>query len=696
MPAHYNENIVDQVCVDLFSGWEASGVLDLVPYAVLIRDVSDTILYWNDAAEKMYGWSSSQALGRSARQLLQEDIHSAITPFNGNGSGDDSWGGAYRHVTSSGKLIAVHSRRVPSFTKAGSQIVVEINRNLSHRERDEDLPSDSSRMLQSVMDCTTSYIHVRGRKGEFLYVNKEYEKVFSVTRTHVIGKTIEEVFEPIIAASRRAMHEAVLNSAIDLHDEIVVVQLDGPHTYLDVKSPLFDDKGAIYAVYCLGTDITERKRLEAKMRRLAHYDVTTALPNRAFFLEYLSAVIGQVKNTSRIATLLYLDLDRFKDVNDKLGHSSGDQLLIEVGVRIRGCLRSSDTAARMGGDEFTVLIENLESSNDVIRLAKNILAALSKPYQINNEEIHISCSIGIASFPEDAADSAVLLKNADQAMYLSKHLGGNCFSFFSLAIQEAVSERLAMISALRTAVSAKQFELFYQPIVELSTGYIKKAEALIRWNHPIRGVVAPNDFIPLCEDTGLISPIGEWVFRDAARQCALWRAEFDEKFEISINTSPAQYQHRGINTQAWAEILVSFGLARNAIAIEITEGLLMSAGELVADQLRLLRQDGMAISLDDFGTGYSSLSYLRKFHVDFLKIDRSFVSNLAPGSNEATLCEAIIVMAHKLGIRVVAEGVETVLQRDLLVAAGCDFGQGYLFSKPQTAGEFAQLLRNRS
>lgn len=526
-----------------------------------------------------------------------------------------------------------------------------------------------------------------------MYVNDEYKKVFGVSDVEVIGKLIEEVYPAEIAAIRREMHETVIANPVDLHAEILET-VDGlPRTYQDVKSPLIDDSGSTYAVYCIGTDITELKKLERSLEELAHYDLVTNLPNRALFQDRLNEAIKRAQRNEKNLALFFIDLDAFKDVNDTLGHDAGDVLLKAVGVRLRQTLRDTDTLARIGGDEFTVILEGLPTNDSIGLVAQKLLNALISPFDIQGQETSISASIGITVSPLDADDSISLMKNADHAMYAAKRTGAGTYRFFTNAMNEEADDRVRIIRDLRLAIRGSQFHLLYQPIVSLHDGAIHKAEALIRWLHPVHGLINPAEFIPVAETTGDIVMIGDWVFREAVKQCADWRSRFDKAFQISVNTSPVQYRSPSIGIATWKSFLLAAGLSANAIVIEITGGVLMEADGAAQEQLHACSTLGMEIALDDFGTGYSSLSYLRRFDVDYLKIDRSFITNLEANSNDMVLCEAIIVMAHKLGLKVIAEGVETELQRDLLTAAGCDFGQGYYFSKPINAELFEKKLQ---
>ena len=443
------------------------------------------------------------------------------------------------------------------------------------------------------------------------------------------------------------------------------------------------------------TDITSRKNSEALVWQQANFDALTGLPNRRMLRDRLEQDIKKCRREGSHLAILFIDLDHFKEVNDTLGHDNGDLLLVQAAQRIRACVRESDTVARMGGDEFTVVLSELSDSASTERIIQNILGAMTAVFQLDDEQVFVSASIGITVYPADATEVENLFKNADQALYVAKGAGRNRFSFFTPALQEAAQTRLHLTHDLRAGLAQHQFLMVYQPIVELSTAAIYKAEALIRWQHPTGGLISPAVFIPIAEASGLIVDIGNWVFMQASNQAKSWRDLLDPNFQISINKSPAQFHHASARHSAWLEHLQALGLPGGAIAVEITEGLLLDANSVVTQKLMELRDAGIQVSLDDFGTGYSSLSYLQKFEIDYIKIDQSFVRHLVQGSTDMALCKAIIVMAHELGMKVIAEGVETVGQRDLLVAAGCDYGQGYLFARPMTAKDFEAFMAQR-
>ncbi len=441
------------------------------------------------------------------------------------------------------------------------------------------------------------------------------------------------------------------------------------------------------------TDITERKNSEAMIWQQANFDTLTGLPNRRMLRDRLEQEIKKSDREGLQLAVLFIDLDHFKEVNDTLGHDAGDTLLIEASRRIRHCVRDSDTVARMGGDEFTVVLAELHDDKWLERIMQKLLGAMSSLFQIGGEQVYVSASIGITMYPADAREVEDLFKNADQALYVAKGAGRNRFSFFTPALQEAAQSRVRLANDLRAGLAEQQFHVAYQPIVNLRSGAVHKAEALLRWTHPIRGPIGPAEFIPIAESSGLIVDIGEWVFRQAAAQAIRCRALHHPGFQISVNKSPVQFHNDVGQQHSWVSHLQSIGLAGDGLVVEITEGLLLDTSAAVSEQLLQLRDANVQVSLDDFGTGYSSLTYLQRFDIDYIKIDQSFVRHLIPECTELALCKAIIVMAHELGMQVIAEGVETEGQRDLLVAAGCDFGQGYLFAKALPADEFEAYLR---
>jgi len=442
-------------------------------------------------------------------------------------------------------------------------------------------------------------------------------------------------------------------------------------------------------------DITDKKQAEAAIWRQANYDSLTQLPNRHYFHHQIKEAIVAAAGTQQHLTLLLLDLDRFKEVNDSLGHRRGDELLMEVGQRIRQCVSVPATVARLGGDEFAIIVpEGLHI--DLQGLCNQLMQEISKAYILGGERVFVTVSIGLSQYPEDALHAEEMIQHADLAMYEAKSRGRNSARFFSLAIREALSQRVNLARDLRSALDNGELRDYYQPIVSLVSGQIVKAEALMRWQHPERGLISPALFIPVAEETGDIVAMGDWIFHQAAQHAIKWQHLMADDFAISVNKSPVQFVDQLNASNDWVHALRAMGVEGKRIVVEITEGLLLNPDPVVEERLLQFRDMGIQVAIDDFGTGYSSLSYLSKFDIDYLKIDQSFTRNLNVGNESYVLCEAIIVMAHKLGLKVIAEGVETALQRDLLLDIHCDYAQGFFYSPPVPADAFEQMLVQQS
>jgi diguanylate cyclase (GGDEF)-like protein/PAS domain S-box-containing protein len=454
-----------------------------------------------------------------------------------------------------------------------------------------------------------------------------------------------------------------------------------------------DDDGTTRYRVGLFSDVTEKKNTEQAVWLQANNDALTNLPNRRLFRDRLAQDIARAGRAKQQVALLFIDLDHFKQVNDVLGHDAGDALLVEAAQRIRTCVRESDTVARLGGDEFTVILYGGDCVTVAERVCEQMLADLTLPFQLGKEKAYISASIGITLYPNDAKDIEGLLKSADQAMYAAKEIGRNAYSWFTAELQQAAQARHALANDLRNALPNGEFELYFQPILNLESEHPSKAEALLRWCHPVRGMVSPDEFIPIAEEIGLISEIGDWVLHEALTQAMTWPEVNGEPIHLSINKSPRQFAAQDC-AKRWLACIEELGFDSNRVVFEITEGMIIEDRHSVTEKLAGLRAAGVRIAIDDFGTGYSSLSYLKKFPIDFLKIDRSFVRDVSTDTSDRALCEAIITIANLLDMQVVAEGVETAAQRDFLFNVGCDYGQGYLFSPPLSAWDFVEYLRN--
>jgi diguanylate cyclase (GGDEF)-like protein/PAS domain S-box-containing protein len=525
--------------------------------------------------------------------------------------------------------------------------------------------------------------------------NQAAEGMFGFTKEEMLGRhPSERILPEHVREAVNAIWSDLLNNKGGTRSRNENVTKDGRTILCEwYNTPLVDQNGTVIGVASLVDDITERTRSEDIIWQQANYDALTGLPNRNMFHDRLAQDMLKADRDRRPLALLLIDLDEFKEVNDTLGHDTGDLLLQEAARRISDCVRDSDTVARLGGDEFTIILHKLHDNSHIEDVAQKIIGKLANAFQLGDEVVHISGSTGITLYPNDADDIDTLLKNADQAMYAAKRNGRNCFSYFTQSLQDTAQARRKLINDLRNAQNNTQFEVYYQPIIDLKTDRITKAEALLRWHHHERGFISPLEFIPLAEETGLIEDIGDWVFRQATEKARLWSDRYCRELQISVNLSPMQFKiDSRLFITEWDDYLRRIALPGKNIVVEITEGLLLNAEAAVIEKLHWLRDAGIQVAIDDFGTGYSSLSYLKQFDIDYLKIDKSFVNNLANNASDITLCDAIILMAHTLGLRVIAEGVETVEQKKILTDAGCDFAQGYLFSRPVPADEFEAIL----
>jgi diguanylate cyclase (GGDEF)-like protein len=457
-------------------------------------------------------------------------------------------------------------------------------------------------------------------------------------------------------------------------------------------SPLKQDFFLVEQFAHLASISIEREKNSLLIWEQANFDSLTGLPNRNMMRSHLSQLITRANRDNEKVAIAFLDLDHFKDVNDTLGHHIGDALLKETAKRIKQNIRKNDIVARLGGDEFVIIMSNLKDFQGVEAVAQQLLNSISLPYYLVNEVVHSAVSIGITIYPDDGIEIDDLLKNADQAMYGAKNLGRNTYHYFTQSMKESAVSRMQLIQDLRNAINKEEFFIVYQPIVNLQTNAICKAEALIRWKHPNKGIISPSDFIPLAEETGFIIEISEYIFNTVLLDVKEWREKIHANFQISVNTSPIQYKENTGNILSWMKTLLNGEHCADSIAFEITENLLMENKKGIADTLQLVKESGVPISIDDFGTGYSSLSYLKNYEADFLKIDKSFVQKMTEDSKDLALCEAMIVMAKKLNIKVIAEGIETKEQQDMLRNIGCDYGQGYYFSKPIIKSDFEAFI----
>lgn len=530
--------------------------------------------------------------------------------------------------------------------------------------------------------------------------NLQAEKIFGWRAEEILEQTIELTIIPerYREGHRTGMQRylasgdtAVLNTLI----EIDALHRDGHEFPVELSISVIDSPDLQEFIAYI-RDISKRKRAETIIWNQANFDSLTNLPNRNLFMQRLEHEALSCDRSKLSLALLYVDLDRFKAVNDSLGHDMGDLLLVEVASRLKKSVREVDTVSRPSGDEFIIILGQIDDQLAVERICQQLLDALSEPLKLENKVVYPTASIGVSFYPDDANDIEILRRNADQAMYAAKASGRNRYQFYTSEIQERAQRKRQIITDLREAVNQSQFEVYYQPIVSLLDGSFTRAEALLRWHHPETGMVSPAVFIPLAEEIGLIGEIGNWVFYQASQQVKNWRHQFNSDIQVSINTSPLQWIDETTGMNQWFTHLIEQEIDGTAINVEIAESLLKDASDHITNRLLEFRDANIQIAIDDFGTGYSSLSHLKQFDINYLKIDQGFVRNLDHEQNDLVLCEATIAMAHKLGIQVIAEGVETKSQDRILREIGCDFGQGYLYSRPMSAIDFTALIASKT
>jgi len=639
----------------------------------------------NKAAEEFYGYSRNQLLSMKITDINTRSW-AEISAEIENAANEKRLCFNFKHRLASGEIrdVEVYSGPVDL---GGKTILYAIVHDITDRKKSE----ESLRRFTSIFEASSEAVMVVDSDNRIVAINPAFTDITGYALHEVEGKN------PRIMASGRhddAFYREMWRSLETYgywQGEIWDKRKNGEvfPEWLTINT-IYDEQGNVRERVALFSDITKKKEAEEQVWRQANFDDLTKLPNRSMFRDRLDFEIRKASRSGHAFALLFIDLDRFKEVNDTLGHEAGDRLLVEAAKRIASSVRDSDTVARLGGDEFTVILSDLPGDAHVENMATTIIQRLSEPFHLGKEQAYISGSIGITLYPSDAQQSSELIKNADQAMYVAKDLGKNRFAYFTPELQEAALERMKLTGELRNALSNGELQLAFQPIVALGTNSIVKAEALLRWANPRRGAVSPTEFIPLAEETGLIHEIGDWVFREAARWAKRWQ-ERRENFQVSLNVSPVQLMVQS-GGHSWPDHLSEIGLSGQSIVVEITEGVLLNASEAVAERLAHLRKAGIQIAIDDFGTGYSALGYLKKFDIDYLKIDRSFISGIENDSDDLALSMAIVAMAHSLSMEVVAEGVETEGQRAILPSIRCDYAQGYLYARPLPPDEFERLL----
>jgi len=658
--------------------------LEQSPVAVMITDKKGVIEYVNLQLAEMTGYSESELLGKNNNILKSGEMPRQIF--------EDMWRELNRGNMWSGHLLNKkkdgcffwESTSISPLRTEGGDIshFIAIKEDITERL----VLEEQLKMVAVVFETTNEAIMIADQNGRIKTVNPAFTKITGFTKEEVIGKN------PSILSSGR--HDRnfynqmwnTLSADGAWAGEIWNRRKDGSvyPEWLSI-SVIRNDSDEISEYVSVFSDITSRKNAEARIRHQAYYDALTELPNRTLLMDRLEMSIVSANRDQQTLALLFVDLDRFKYVNDTLGHEYGDELLVNVARRLLSCVRESDTVARFGGDEFVVLLHNICSGKEAGRIAEKMIQQLSYPFMLAGREIIIGASIGIAMYPSASGSADNLLRNADLAMYSAKQAGRNRYQFFSEQLQEDANSMMEMEQDLRVSLEQKQLEVYYQPIIDSRTLRLVGVEALLRWNHPIHGMISPDRFIPLAEDTGMIGVIGQWVLETACQQAGQWITKGYNLY-LSVNLSGRQ-RSLGLDEVVLRRILESTAFKPENLVLEITEGMLLDNSHSTIEWLTSFSRMGVQLAIDDFGTGYSALSYLKRFPIDILKIDREFIRELGHNTQDMLVVKAIISMAKSLKLRIIAEGVETDEQLTILKGLNCEFVQGYLFSKPVTAHE---------
>jgi diguanylate cyclase (GGDEF)-like protein/PAS domain S-box-containing protein len=562
-----------------------------------------------------------------------------------------------------------------------------IRHNRVRRKEDAEL-----HRLSSVVEHATDIVYITDVHGVIEYVNPGFERATGFSRSEVIGKTPQLVKS---GQHSQEFYEGLWTTILqgkEFRELFINSRKDGSLFYEEKTiTPIKGKLNEVTHFVSTGKDVSERVHGQEQINYLAHHDNLTGLPNRAQFRLRLNEALARTRRSEKLLALMFLDLDHFKRINDSLGHDVGDALLTQVAERLTANIRETDSVSRLGGDEFTVILENINHVNNVIAIAQKLVHAINQPYEIGIHTLHVSVSIGITLYPLDDSEADLLIKDADMAMYHAKELGRNGFQFFSAELSKRVTAHMKLEGELHRALEREEFVLHYQPIVDARSGLVTSAEVLLRWLHPERGLVSPAEFIPVLEESGLIMPVTEWVLRKSIEQIRSCTPTGTRSPALAINITAGCFRGNGI-TKCTGNILANYGDQIGDVVLEITESVLMHDTQHVLELMHALRAVGIKIALDDFGTGQSSLSHLRKFPIDIVKIDRDFVREVPNNKDDMALVSAIIAMSHGLGKRVVAEGVETEAQLTFLRDLDCDSIQGFLFSRPVPIEVMSQLI----
>jgi len=677
---------------------EQATLLDLAHDAVYVRDMENRILFWNRGAETMYGWPANMAVGKITRELFKTEFSQPIEEIDAQLLRENHWEGEAIHYRRDGTRMNVSCRWALQRDSNGAPArILSLVYDITARKVTEDALFAEKERAQVTLNSIGDAVICTDISGKITFLNLVAEGMTGWSSQRATGRPMPEVFQVLDAANREVipnpMELAVeQNRTMSLPLDCILIRRDGVEVPIeDSVSPIHDREGKVTGAVIVFRDVSATRAMTLQMTHTAQHDFLTGLPNRMLLNDRIEQAIALAPRHGKTSAVLFLDLDGFKHINDSLGHSIGDKLLQSIAKCLVTCVRSADTVSRQGGDEFVVLLSEMAQPEDAAISARRMLQAVAEPHLIDHHDLHITASIGVSVFPDDGQDAETLIKNADTAMYQAKEQGHHTYKFFKAAMNERAVARQSIEEGLRRALERDEFTLHYQPKINLKTGAITGAEALLRWTHPILGPVSPADFIPVAEDCGLILPIGNWVLREACLQARCWVDAGLPLTAMAVNISAIEFRDEHF-LDGVSEILRKTGYDPRCLELELTESVLMKHAESTESVLRALKAKGMRVAVDDFGTGYSSLSYLRKFPIDSLKIDQSFIRQITTSPDETSIVTAIISMAQSLKLRVVAEGVETQTELLFLQAHNCEEAQGYYFSRPVPADQFAKLL----
>lgn len=602
------------------------------------------------------------------------------------------WRGEIRNRAKDGSYYWVDTTIVPFKDQAGEIYqYLSIRSDITARKQMEDELKRSEEKYRIIAENTSDIISIINLDGEFLYLSPSHKRVWEHT---VPDEEIQNLFEWIVEDDRDIFAYAIQHAFSTRKEYMVECRINTQRNdviWTESKiNPIMDEEGNVTKLLLVTRDVTDRKQSEETIHHLAYHDALTDLPNRRMYVQQLSKEMMQAKRFQSNLAVLFLDLDRFKDVNDSFGHDVGDMLLIEASKRLQACLKPGDVVARLGGDEFTIMQNQLQDRNEATALAEQIMNQLQRPFELDGHVFNVSCSIGIALYPQDGDNPEDLLKRADTALYTVKSRGKNGYDFFDPTMEAKSLERILMENEMRKAIEQEQFQIYYQPKIDIATSAMTGMEALVRWVHPELGIIPPNRFIPIAEETGMILALGEWILKQACKQNKIWHDQ-GYTLKVSVNLSARQIYQKDL-VEMIKDILRETNLSPDWLELEITESIFVKMEEATA-VLQQIRDIGIQISIDDFGTGYSSFSYIKSLPVDTIKIDASFIRDIHHNQESQAIVKAIVTIAQSLNMNVIAEGIELYDQVAALKENGCDHGQGYLFSKPLPTDDFDQFLR---